>query len=153
MSAVGEYAVTSRTIMRVIFIVLVSGLTSACVTSGIGSTASVATPEQTTVSAPSELIAALEGGLVQRAQGDRLSRGDRQLALQNEYRALEYTAPGEAVLWQGKSINGRIVPSQPYRVGSQDCRQYEHTIVDRTAESTVRGTACRNENGSWTLLS
>lgn len=129
------------------------GLASACVTSGIGNTTSDGTPKATTVSAPSELIAALEGGLVQRAQGDRLSRGDRQLALQNEYRALEYTAPGEAVLWQGKSINGRIVPSQPYRVGSQDCRQYEHTIVDRSAESTVRGTACRNENGSWTLLS
>ena len=144
---------TLKTVTRVVFTILVSGSTSACVTSGVGSTSAVTTPAQTTVSAPSELIAALEGGLVQRAQGDRLSRGDRQLALQNEYRALEYTAPGEAVLWQGKSINGRIVPSQPYRVGSQDCRQYEHTIVDRTAESTVRGTACRNENGSWTLLS
>ncbi len=129
------------------------GLSSACVTTGIGATPSPVTTNTTSVSAPSELISALNGGLVARAQGERLSRADRQLALQNEYRALEYTAPGEAVLWQGKSINGRIVPSQPYRVGSQDCRQYEHTITDRSAESVVRGTACRGEDGSWTLLS
>jgi surface antigen len=133
--------------------VCICSLLSACVTSGIGGAPSPVAANPTTVSAPSQLISALNGGLVARAQGDRLSRADRQLALQNEYRALEYTAPGEAVLWQGNSINGRIVPSQPYRVGSQDCRQYEHTIIDRSAESVVRGTACRGEDGSWTLLS
>lgn len=143
----------SKNTLRALSAIVMGGFASACVTTGIGGTNAQITPATTTVSAPSELIAALDGGLVARAQGDRLSRGDRQLALQNEYRALEYTAPGEAVLWQGKSINGRIVPSQPYRVGSQDCRQYEHTIADRSTESTVRGTACRNENGSWTLLS
>ncbi len=128
-------------------------LTTGCVTLGGGSNAATANTGTTQVSAPAELLEALGGGLVGRSQGDQMTRADRLLALQNEYRALEYTAPGEAVLWQGKSLNGRIIPSQPYRVGSQDCRQYEHTIVDRATESTVRGTACRNENGSWTLLS
>lgn len=143
----------SKFVLRALSGIWMCGLLGACTTTGIGGTPSAPETNQTSVSAPSQLISALDGGLVTRAQGARLSRSDRQLALQNEYRALEYTAPGEAVLWQGDSINGRIVPSQPYRVGSQDCRQYEHTIVDRTAESVVRGTACRSEDGSWTLLS
>lgn len=143
----------SRFLLRALCGICLCGLSSACVTTGIGGAPAQVATDTTNVSAPSELISALDGGLVSRAQGSRLSRADRQLALQNEYRALEYTAPGEAVLWQGKSINGRIVPSQPYRVGSQDCRQYEHTIVDRSTESVVRGTACRDEDGSWTLLS
>lgn len=105
------------------------------------------------VSATGALLEPLDGGLVARALGKEAPRADRTLALQNEYRALEYTAPGEAVLWQGDRLKGRIVPSQPYRVGSQDCRQYEHTVNDRTAETTVRGTACRNDDGSWSLLS
>lgn len=108
---------------------------------------------ETKVAASGDILKALDGGLVTRLLGASLSRGDRNTALQNEYRALEYTAPGEAVLWQGSSVSGRIIPSQPYRVGSQDCRQYEHTISERAAESTVRGTACRNADGSWSLLS
>lgn len=138
--------------LRLVGVICMGLLASACATTGLGGGGGNIATGTTTVSTPSELLAALDGGLVGRAQGDRLSRGDRLLALENEYRALEYTAPGEAVLWQGSAINGKIVPSQPYRVGSQDCRQYEHTISDQSAESTVRGTACRNENGSWTLL-
>ncbi len=110
-------------------------------------------PQKTKVLASGELIAALDGGLITRLKGNEVVRGDKSIALQNEYLALEYTAPGEAVLWQGKTLSGRIVPSQPYRVGSQDCRQYEHTVVDRGVESSVKGTACRNEGGSWSLLS
>ena len=64
--------------------------------------------------------------------------------------------PGDLVTWQGRSagLAGQVVASQPYRVGSQDCRQYTHTVTAGTAApSVVRGTACRNPDGSWTLLS
>ncbi|MBO6637942.1 MAG: hypothetical protein JJ920_12320 [Roseitalea sp.] len=102
------------------------------------------------------LLEPLAGGLVGRAEASRLSRADRIAALQSEYRALEYTAPGDLVTWQGRSagISGQVVASQPYRVGSQDCRQYTHTIsAGAAAPSVVRGTACRNPDGSWALLS
>lgn len=102
------------------------------------------------------LLAALDGGLVGRSDVPRLSRADRISALQSEYRALEYTAPGDLVTWQGRagSLGGQVVASQPYRVGSQDCRQYAHTIsASSGAPAVVRGTACRNEDGSWSLLS
>ena len=48
-------------------------------------------------------------------------------------------------LWQ-------VVAAQPYRVGSQDCRQYTHTVVQDGQTKTARGTACRNADGSWTPL-
>ena len=101
------------------------------------------------------LLEPLGGGLVARSGADRLSRADRLVALQSEYRALEYTAPGDRVTWQARNgLAGEIVPSQPYRVGSQDCRQYSHTLTQAGGVPVVvRGTACRNPDGSWTLLS
>jgi len=75
-------------------------------------------------------------------------------ALQAEYQALEYSPAGKAVDWKNSSgsRSGEVVAAQPYQVGSQNCRQYTHTIrIDGTPQ-TSRGTACRNEDGSWTPL-
>jgi surface antigen len=48
---------------------------------------------------------------------------------------------------------GEVMAAQPYRVGSQDCRQYTHTVFSGSgAGATARGTACRNADGSWTPL-
>lgn len=102
---------------------------------------------------PVNLLAPLRGGLVSRSGVQNLSRTDRVAALESEYRALEYTAPGDLVTWNGRGVAGQVVPSQPYRVGSQDCRQYALTVVATArAPETVRGTACRNADGSWELL-
>lgn len=99
--------------------------------------------------------ASMVGGLINGSIGEGLSAADKRKALEAEYRALEYTQGGQTVTWAGSraSRKGDVVPAQPYRVGSQDCRQYSHTVtVDGTARS-ARGTACRNEDGSWATLS
>ncbi|MGB6119736.1 MAG: hypothetical protein WBF87_16090 [Mesorhizobium sp.] len=96
------------------------------------------------------IIAALGGGLIGGAQ---LSGAERSQALEAEYKALEYTPVGQPVLWgdlQGR--RGEVRAAQPYRVGSQDCRQYTHTIVLTGQPQMVRGTACRNPDGSWSVL-
>lgn len=100
------------------------------------------------------LLAPLQGGLVGRIDDLRISRADQIAALEAEYRALELTAPGDTAVWRsdGGLVTGSIVPSQPYRVGSQDCRQYMHTITVAGGERVARGAACRNEDGSWALL-
>ena len=107
-------------------------------------------PTKAPVRAGQAIIAALGGGLVGGAQ---LSGSERALALQAEYKALEYTPVGQPVMWgnlQGR--HGEVRAAQPYRVGSQDCRQYTHTIVLGAQPQVVRGTACRNSDGSWMLL-
>ena len=97
------------------------------------------------------VIAALGNGLIGNAS---LDASDRKRALQAEYQALEYSPAGKTVEWKNSSgtRSGEVVAAQPYQVGSQNCRQYTHTVrIDGTPQS-ARGTACRNEDGSWTPL-
>jgi hypothetical protein len=69
-------------------------------------------------------------------------------------RALEHTQSGQPVTWKSdrSGLYGTVVAAQPYRVGSQDCRQYSHTVFASGQSRNARGTACRNADGSWTPL-
>ncbi len=109
---------------------------------------------QTGSSRGAALTATLDGGLVSDIPDLKLASADRRLALNAEYKALEYTDAGQTVTWQSEDgkQHGDIVPGQPYRVGSQDCRQYTHTVVLNGEPHVARGAACRNEDGSWTRL-
>lgn len=99
----------------------------------------------------SSIADALGSGLVGQLGVD-LGR-DRRRALEAEYSALEHTPAGRAVPWKGDGRwSGEVVAAQPYRVGSQDCRQYLHRLLDGQQAREARGTACRNADGSWTPL-
>jgi surface antigen len=105
--------------------------------------------------ASSAIMKSMRGGLIGGAIGAGLSDDEKSRALAAEYRALEYTQAGQVVGWKGDSdgLFGSVAAAQPYRVGSQDCRQYTQT-VNRSGQSKIaRGTACRNADGSWTPLS
>ena len=127
---------------------------SGCSTTGLGSgpTGMPAATGPATPAAPETIISAMDGGLIGGAIGSRLRESDRRTALQAEYRALEYTPGGKAVDWHGSGVSGSVTAAQPYRVGSQDCRQYMHVVTDGGRSQTARGTACRNPDGSWTPL-
>ena len=96
-------------------------------------------------------IAALQGGIIGRSGVD-ISDSDLQRALEAEYRALESAAVGQPVVWSGRNVSGRVVASAPYQVGSQNCRQYTHSVTIDGKETVARGSACRNDNGSWSPL-
>lgn len=83
-----------------------------------------------------------------------LSPDDRQKAIEAEYRALEYSAAGKSVDWTSSQLgtSGIVTPGQPYQVGEQNCRQYTHLYTINFVPQTVRGSACRNANGSWSPL-
>lgn len=100
------------------------------------------------------IMGAMAGGLVGGAVGRGLNERERRLALEAEYRALEYTPSGEAVTWRSEASSraGEVIAGQPYSVGSQNCRQYSHTIFTGAEPQTARGAACRNQDGSWTPL-
>jgi surface antigen len=100
-------------------------------------------------------IQALRGGLLVRMPDLKLSKSDRARALEAEYKALETSPGGQKVVWDGSGgTHGEVVAAMPYQVGSQNCRQYSHSIsVKGGAPLTARGAACRNPNGSWTPLS
>jgi surface antigen len=100
---------------------------------------------------PEQIVAAMRGGLIAEVASD-LGERDRRRALEAEYRALEHTPVGQAVAWNGSGVSGEVVAAAPYRVGSQDCRQYVHRVQTGAGVQTARGTACRNADGSWTPL-
>ena len=128
---------------------------SGCSTTGLsgGRTTAPAGGGLATPAAPETIISAMDGGLIGGSIGSNLSNSDRRTALQAEYRALEYTPAGKAVDWQGSSgVSGSVTAAQPYRVGSQDCRQYTQTVSRSGQNQAARGTACRNPDGSWTPL-
>lgn len=100
-------------------------------------------------------IEALNGGLVSRIGGVKLSSSDKARALEAEYKVLEAAPSGQTVAWEGSGdLKGEVMAAVPYQVGSQNCRQYTHSVVLKsgTQPLVARGAACRNKNGSWTPL-
>lgn len=141
-------------------VALVSALlaVSGCTTlSGKGPTVA-ATPASTPPAGgkvvTKSIISAMGGGLIGGSIGNGLSDMEKRSALEAEYKALEYNTSGQKVTWKGDQASryGEVVPAQPYRVGSQDCRQYTQTVFTGGASVTAHGTACRNADGSWTPL-
>ncbi len=101
-----------------------------------------------------EPVAGIVGGGLVASAGAELSRRERLEAVNAEYRALESAPAGEPVAWRDEKTGhgGTVTAAQPYRVGSQDCRPYSHVVNAGGSARSVRGTACRNPDGSWTLL-
>ncbi len=94
---------------------------------------------------------AVVGGIIGSEIGRKLDDRDRQLAMEAEYDALERGSSGAPRKWTNPE-NGRygeIVPSKPYKRGAEDCRDYTHTIYMDGRPQQMRGTACRNPDGTW----
>ncbi|KQU67008.1 hypothetical protein ASC75_10150 [Aminobacter sp. DSM 101952] len=140
-------------------VALVAGLlaVSGCTTSGLSSGGGIVPAlggdsGASNGKVAARIINAMDGGLIGGTVGNGLSGSDRRKALEAEYRALEYGQGGQAVAWKGDGRSGEVVAAQPYRVGSQDCRQYSQTVFTTGTPLVARGTACRNADGSWTPL-
>jgi surface antigen len=127
---------------------LVAGLLGGCATKEGASTGGLLSPRPTN-STP--YIAALQGGILSRS-GVEVSSSDRSRALEAEYRALEAAPGGQPVTWTGSGVKGEVVANAPYQVGTQNCRQYRHTVTSGGRDAVARGAACRNSDGTWTPL-
>ena len=94
---------------------------------------------------------AVVGGIVGSEIGKSMDQQDRLLAQQAELAALERGQSGVSTPWRNPD-NGRygeVVPSKPYTRGADNCRDYTHTIYIDGRPQTMRGTACRNGDGTW----
>lgn len=94
---------------------------------------------------------AVIGGIVGSEIGRNLDKRDRELAQQAEYDAFEHGRSGAVTRWRDPDNGhyGEVVPSRPYRRAEQDCRDYTHTIYIDGRRQAMRGTACRNPDGTW----
>ncbi|WEX07722.1 hypothetical protein [Chelativorans sp. AA-79] len=139
--------------MRVSAIAIVTAfLLSGCAVGGFSRSVDVtASSEQGSVRAIGGIVG---GGLVMGQLGAGLNRRERLAAIDAEYRALESAPAGQPVNWSDERTrhSGAVTAAQPYRVGSQDCRPYSHSVTVDGGKRRARATACRNPDGSWTLL-
>jgi surface antigen len=94
------------------------------------------------------------GGIVGNEIGRSLDQRDRELARQAEYDAWERGPARQPVRWRNPD-NGRygeVIPEAPYKRGAVDCRDFVHRVYIDGRPQTMRGTACRNPDGTWTQV-
>ena len=100
------------------------------------------------------LAGAVVGGIVGNEIGRSLDQRDRELARQAEFDAWERGPPGRPVRWRNPD-NGRygeVIPDDYYKRGSNDCRDFTHRVYIDGRPQAMRGTACRNPDGTWTQV-
>jgi surface antigen len=98
---------------------------------------------------------AIIGGIVGNEIGRSLDARDRELARQAEYDAWERGPPGKAVRWRNTETgrHGEIVAEAYYDRGGARCRDFVHRVWIDGRPRQMRGTACRNPDGTWTQVS
>ncbi|MFB9951330.1 hypothetical protein ACFFP0_20985 [Rhizobium puerariae] len=141
----------SLNLRNAVSLLVVAGVLAGCGTSSRGGTGGPRSLLSPKPAASTSYISELQGGIVGRT-GVTLSASDRSRALEAEYRALEEAAVGQTIPWKGDDASGQVVVNAPYQVGTQNCRQYRHTVTAGGREATARGAACRNSDGTWTPL-
>jgi len=97
---------------------------------------------------------AVVGGIVGNEIGRQLDVRDRQLAQQAEMDAWERGPPGRPVRWRNPD-NGRygeVIAEDYYDRGGVQCRDFIHRVWIDGRPQQMRGTACRNPDGTWTQV-
>lgn len=99
-------------------------------------------------------LGAVQGGLLGADIGRSLDEGDRQLAAQAEYEALEYGRAGRPARWRSPDTGnrGEIVVGPGYEVNRLDCREYSHTVFIGGRPRLAKGTACRQPDSTWRIV-
>lgn len=92
------------------------------------------------------------GGLVGGMVGNMLDERDKRLAAEAAHRALETAPAGTTVAWQNPDTghSGAVTPTRTYQTTSGTyCREYQQSVTMDGQPEQVRGTACRQSDGSW----
>ncbi len=97
----------------------------------------------------------LLGGFLGNRIGESLDDVDRMKAEQTTQRALETAQPGQALPWQGQQagVSGVVIPQAPYQTPQGYCREFQQKITVGGKTQSGYGTACRQPDGSWKIVS
>ncbi len=88
--------------------------------------------------------------------GRSLDRADRAAMEQTTQQSLEYGQTGQTSSWSNPDSgnSGTITPQATSTSSNgQPCREYHQTVVIGGKEETAYGTACREADGSWRIVS
>jgi len=95
------------------------------------------------------------GGLIGNQVGKSLDNADQAAYAQKTQQALETGQPGQALPWKGQNgATGSVTPGAVTQNSSgQYCREYTQKINVGGQTTTGYGTACRQPDGSWQVVS
>jgi surface antigen len=119
------------------------GLIGAGVGSGKGQLAAVA-------------IGVLAGTYFGSEVGKSLDNADKAHMDKNAKDGLEYSKSGTTTAWRNPDSgnSGTFTPTKTYQSSIGDnCREFETTIFVEGKEETATGQACRQEDGTWKVIS
>lgn len=88
--------------------------------------------------------------------GRSLDRADRAAMQQTTQTALENNQSGQTSTWSNPDSgnSGTVTPqAATTNNAGQPCREYHQTVMIGGQEETAYGTACRQEDGSWKIVS
>lgn len=97
-------------------------------------------------------IGAVLGALAGREIARSMSEADQQRAATAERTAV---ARNEPITWSNPDTGARgsIEPVRTYTNAQGNlCREYTHTVYIEGQPETARGTACREDDGTWRLV-
>lgn len=98
------------------------------------------------------VLGSLAGGEI----GRSLDRADQQYMGNTTQRALEYENSGDSIAWNNPDSghHGTVTPQPAYQNGSgQYCREFQQTITIGGKREQAYGTACRQPDGTWKIVS
>jgi len=99
---------------------------------------------------------ALLGGMLGSSIGESLDRADMQYLNSSTQGALESTTTGTTSRWinPDSGNNGTVTPTRTFQNSSnQYCREFSQTIVVGGQKQNAFGTACRQPDGNWQVVS
>jgi surface antigen len=98
----------------------------------------------------------LLGGLLGGATGSYLDDQDKRRAANAAQQALESKPSGAPTTWTNPDTghSGSVTPIRTYQASNgQYCREYEQSVTIGGKAQKSYGTACRQPDGSWKLVS
>lgn len=98
----------------------------------------------------------LLGGLLGGATGSVLDDQDRRTAANTTQQALESKPSGTTSTWTNPDTghSGSVTPIRTYQASNgQYCREYEQSVTIGGKPQKSYGTACRQPDGSWQIVS
>lgn len=101
------------------------------------------------------LFGAALGGFLGNRIGATLDDEDKRRAYAAQMQALNTGPSGAPVAWRNPDSGryGNVVPGPVYQENGAPCREYTHTVYIDGKPQTEHGTACRNPDGTWTIVS
>ena len=102
------------------------------------------------------VLGAVAGGYAGNRYGESLDCKDQQYHQQTAHEALEYQPSGRPSSWKNPDSghSGVVMPTRTWqRETGQYCRDYTQSIIVDGRVEEARGTACRDDQGNWQIVS